>query len=297
MKKTNYFLSVVLIGALAACNGGSKELACPDESVPYVVTTIENVIPADSVNGFPEYVSLEKTQVDMNAFPKDADGAYILFCGKSMYGWRGYNKDTIPARWSIDSCTIKFKGRGEGEAQDDLGGDLIFAHKFKNFELTFEWKVAKGSNSGVFVLAQEIKDQPIYISAPEYQLLDNENHPDAKQGVNGDRQSASLYDMIPAVPQNAKPFGEWNTGSIIVYKGSVFYAQNGKTVVEYHLWTPQWTDLLQNGKFKPDKNGPFGTLAFKLLNNCGGDNHEGYIGLQDHSDDIWFRNIKIKITD
>ena len=99
--------------------------------------------------------------------------------------------------------------------------------------------------------------------------------------------------MIPAVPQNAKPFGEWNTGAIVVFKGSVFYKQNGKTVVEYHLWTPQWTDLLQKSKFS-QKAWP---LAFELLNNCGGDNHEGYIGFQDHNDDVWFRNIKIKITD
>jgi len=299
MKKVSYFVSVILIGALAACNSGSKELACPDESVPYVVTTTENIVPADSVNGFPEYTSLEKTQVDMKAFPKDADGAYILFCGKSLYGWRGYNKDTIPARWSLgQDGTLQLKGGGEGEAQDSTkGGDLIFAHKFKNFKLSFEWKMDTASNSGVFVLAQEIKGQPIYISSPEYQLLDNENHPDAKQGVNGDRQSASLYDMIPAVPQNAKPCGQWNTGSITVFKGSVFYEQNGKTVVEYHLWTPQWTDMLQKGKFKADKDGPFGTLAFKLLNNCGGDNHEGYIGLQDHGDNVWFRNIKIKVTE
>jgi len=298
MKKVSYFLSVVLVGALVGCGGGSKELACPDESVPYVVTTTENVIPADSVNGFPEYVSLEKTQVDLKAFPKDADGAYILFCGKSLYGWRGYNKDVVPSRWAIDTDgTLKITGGGEGEAQDNTGGDLIFAHKFKNFKLTFEWKMSKGANSGVFVLAQEIKDQPIYLSSPEYQLLDNENHPDANQGENGNRKSGSLYDMIPAVPQNANPFGQWNTGAIEVYQGSVFYSQNGKTVVEYHLWTPQWTNLLQNGKFKPDKNGPFGTLAFKLLNNCGGDNHEGYIGLQDHGNDVWFRNIRVKVTE
>ena len=291
MKKINYFLGVVLTGALVAC--GSKS-TCPDESVPYVVTTTENVVPADSVNGFPEYTLLEKTQVDLKAFKKDADGAYVLLCGNSLYGWRGYDKDTIPARWAIDKDgTLKLTGGGEGEAQDNKGGDLIFGYKFKNFELTFEWKMSKGANSGVFVLAQEVKDQPIYISSPEYQLLDNENHPDAKAGVNGDRQSASLYDMIPAVPQNAKPFGQWNTGSIIVYQGSVFYKQNGKTVVEYHLWTPQWTDLLQNGKFSKDK----WPLAFELLNNCGGDNREGYIGLQDHGNDVWFRNIKIKVTE
>ena len=182
------------------------------------------------------------------------------------------------------------------------GGDLIFAHKFKNFELELEWKVAKGSNSGILYLAQEItskdKDgndvlEPIYISAPEYQILDNANHPDAKLGKDNNRQSASLYDMIPAVPQNAKPFGEWNKAKIMVYKGTVVHGQNDENVLEYHLWTKQWTDLLQASKFSQDK----WPLAFELLNNCGGENHEGFIGMQDHGDDVWFRNIRVKVLD
>lgn len=135
--------------------------------------------------------------------------------------------------------------------------------------------------------------EPIYISSPEYQILDNANHPDAKMGKDNNRQSASLYDMIPAVPQNSKPFGEWNTGKIMVYKGTVVHGQNGENVVEYHLWTPQWTELLQASKFSQEK----WPLAFELLNNLGGTNREGYIGFQDHGDDVWFRNIKIKILD
>ena len=294
MKTISYFLSIALFGALVSCGG--SELACPDESVPYVIETEEIVVPANADNSCPEYTIIEKTQVDLNAFPKDNDGAIILFCGKSLYGWRAYNRDVIPARWIIDEAegALKLNGSGTGEGQEEDGGDLIFACKFKNFELTVDWKVSKGANSGIFYLAQEIKDQPIFISSPESQVLDNENHPDAKLGVDGNRQSSSLYDMIPAKPQNAKPFGEWNTTKIMVYKGTVVHYQNGEVVLEYHLWTPRWTEMLQNSKFKQGGDFP---VAFDLLNNCGGPNHEGYIGLQDHGDDVWFKNIKIKIME
>ncbi len=124
-------------------------------------------------------------------------------------------------------------------------------------------------------------------------MLDNANHPDAKLGVDGNRMSASLYDMIPAKPQNQKPFGEWNKAKILVYKGTVVHSQNDANVVEYHLWTPQWTEMLQNSKFSETA----WPLAFELLNNCGGENREGFIGFQDHGDDVWFRNIRVKPLD
>lgn len=218
----------------------------------------------------------------------------VLFDGTSTEGWRGYNQTELPARWSIEDGALKISGSGTGEGQTGKGGDIIFAdRKFANFELTFEWKVSKGGNSGVFFYAKELPGRPIYISAPEYQVLDNANHPDAKLGVDGNRQSASLYDMIPAVPQNSKYFGEWNTGKIMVYKGTVVHYQNDEAVLEYHLWTPQWKELLDNSKFSEEK----WPVAYELLLNVGGENHEGYIGLQDHGDDVWFRNIRIKILE
>ena len=100
--------------------------------------------------------------------------------------------------------------------------------------------------------------------------------------------------MIPAKPQNAKPIGEWNKGKIMVYKGTVVhYLNSDSPVVEYHLWTPAWKEMLDNSKFSKDK----WPLAYELLLNCGGENKEGFIGLQDHGDDVWFRNLRIKILD
>ena len=285
--------ALCLVFALASCSGGgsSKIAKAAEPWEEITIETVETVVPATEV--CPEYTILDKTQYCLSKFAMDEKEFYILFDGETFNGWRGYNRDDVPARWTIEDGAIKINGSGDGEAQRADGGDLIFGRKFKNFELTIEWKASKAANSGIFYLAQEIKDQPIYISSPESQVLDNDNHIDANMGVDGNRKSSSLYDMIPAVPQNANPFDEWNSTTIIVFKGTVIHKQNGVNVLEYHLWTPQWTELLQNSKFSQAK----WPLAFELLNNCGGENHEGYIGLQDHGDDVWFKNIKIKILD
>ncbi len=224
---------------------------------------------------------------DTNDTEMTNDEWITLFDGETFDGWRGYGRQDMPTAWTIEDGAIKINGSGRGEAGAKDGGDIIFDQKFKNFELTFEWKVAKGANSGVFYLAQEIEGEPIWKSSPEYQILDNANHPDAKLGKDGNRQSASLYDLIPATPQNSNPFEEWNTGGVLVYQGTVVHSQNGENVVEYHLWTPDWEEMVEGSKFKGWEN----------FINAGGDNQEGYIGLQDHGDDVWFRNIKVKVLD
>ena len=132
-------------------------------------------------------------------------------------------------------------------------------------------------------LVQESPEWPEpWKTGPEMQILDNERHPDAQAGKNGNRQAGSLYDLIPAVPQNAKPAGEWNTAEIKVYKGSVWHIQNGETVLEYHLWTPEFNALILDSKW-PAENPDWANIAT-----------EGYITLQDHGDDVWFRNIQIR---
>ena len=210
------------------------------------------------------------------------DGWVLLFDGKTFNGWRGYGKTAFPdSGWVIDDNALHCIESGMGEA-GGLGGDIIYDKKFKNFKLKMDWKISEGGNSGIFYLGQEVEGWPIWKTAPEMQVLDNINHPDAEMGVKGNRKAGSLYDLIPAVPQNAKPVGEWNSIEIMVWDGTVVHKMNGETVLEYHLWTDDWKNMIVNSKF-PELNPDWAKVA-----------KEGYIGLQDHGDAVWYRNIKIK---
>jgi len=208
------------------------------------------------------------------------DGWIVMFDGSSTEGWRNYAKETFPeGGWIIEDGALKCLGSGHGEAGGS-GGDIIYDQKFKDFNLKMEWKISEGGNSGIFYLAQELEGEPIWKSSPEMQVLDNEKHIDANLGKDGNRQAGSLYDLIPAVPQNAVAVGEWNEIEIIVYQGTVIHKQNGEVVLEYHLGTEDWNALIANSKFKTFPE--FGKYK------------AGYIGLQDHGNDVWYRNIKIK---
>jgi len=285
MKKTLIIASAALLFAAVSC--GQKK-AEPAGEVKFI----------DKGN----YALVEAPEIDLSELEQDEEGYYILFNGKDFTGWRGYGKDHVPTKWVIEDGCIKFCGTGGGEAQQGDGGDIIFTHQFQNFIFEFDWKVEKAANSGVFYLAKETatKDengeyqyQPIYISCPEYQILDNANHPDSFLGIDGNRKSASLYDMIPANPQNQNAFGEWNKGKIMVFQGTVVHYQNDANVLEYHLWTPRWNEMLQASKFS-EQNWP---LAYELLLNCGGDDHKGYFGFQDHGDVVYYRNVRVKLFD
>jgi len=236
-------------------------------------------------NAVPKKKEAMKEKSAMNALTNEekAQGWLLMFDGKTNEGWRGYNKPGFPAGWIIENGTLKCQDSGRGEAGATNGGDIIFAkQKFSNFHLKLEWKISEGGNSGVFYLGREVEGWEIYRTAPEFQLLDNDRHPDALLGKDGNRKASSLYDLIAAKPQNTKPAGEWNSIEIICYQGTVVHKQNGETVLEYHLWTPEWNALVKNSKF-PELNPDWANVA-----------KEGVIGLQDHGNAVWFRNIKIR---
>ena len=225
----------------------------------------------------------EKAAINTLTEKESKSGWILLFDGKTSNGWRGYNKTNFPSDWNIEDGAIHLKGSGNGEAGSVIGGDLVYGKKFANFHLKIEWKISEGGNSGIFYLAQEIPGKEIWRTAPEFQVLDNDRHPDAMLGKDGNRQAGSLYDLLPANPQNTKPAGEWNSAEILSYQGTIIHFQNGEKILEYHLWTPEWNALVAGSKF-PTYNPDWAKVA-----------KEGFIGLQDHGNDVWYRSIKIQV--
>ena len=209
------------------------------------------------------------------AAKKADDGQWVqLFDGKTLTGWRGYNKpDATETRWKVENGMMTIPGTGEGDTHGQR--DLITKETYDQFDLRWEWKIAQGGNSGVkyFVL----EDQPSAIGH-EYQMIDDERHPDAKIGPH--RQTAAFYDVFPAHDRPMKPAGEWNTSEVIVKGKHVTHMLNGKTVLEYDLESPALQAAVAKSKFKD-------IARF-------GKPQNGHILVQDHGDQVWYRKIEIK---
>ena len=208
------------------------------------------------------------------------EGWVLLFNGTDFSGWRQCNGTAMPKNWIIEENAMKvMTGEGKKPGEGSNGDVLYSVKKFKNFELSVDWKASKMANSGIFFNVREVPGKPIYYAAPEIQVLDNVDATDNKVASH---LAGSLYDMIAADPKTVHPAGQWNTIVIRVQNGKVTHIQNGVKVVEYELWTPEWDKLVANSKFKTFPGFTEGIAK------------EGYIGLQDHGYPVWFRNIKIR---
>jgi len=208
------------------------------------------------------------------------EGWVLLFNGKNFDGWRQVNGTTMPVNWTIEDDAMKvFTGEGKNPGQGSNGDILYKDKKYKDFELSIDWKASKMANSGIFYYVREVPGKPIYYAAPEVQVLDNK---DATDNKIDSHLAGSLYDLLPADPKTVNPAGEWNTCVIRVKDGKATISMNGTEVVKYTHWTPEWDDMVAKSKFKDFPGWTEGI------------DKTGYIGLQDHGYPVWFRNIKIR---
>ena len=205
----------------------------------------------------------------------DSAGWRPLFDGSNLDAWTGFQTDSIPAKWVVEDGALHFNPEVPGS-----GGDLVTAQDYDNFELSFEWKISECGNSGVIYLADvSDKYEAPWNTGPEYQILDNTCHPDAEEGA-GKRVAASNYDMNAPTADVVRPAGQWNQSLIKVDSSRVEHWLNGQMVVSYEIGSEEWKQNLAASKWTeyPD----YGTAR------------TGRIALQDHGNEVWYRNIRIR---
>jgi Domain of Unknown Function (DUF1080) len=223
----------------------------------------------------------EGNQLNTLTKKEKKDGWKLLFDGKSTNEWTGTKSNVFPEKgWVIEDGILTVLGSADDDHHSS-GGDIITKDQYGDFELSLEFKIPKGANSGIkYFVVNNFPNQKGNYLGLEYQIIDDENHADAKLGVNGNRTIASLYDLIPAKNKKVKPVGEWNHANIIVRGNHVEHWLNGGKVLEYDRRNNEFRKLVAASKYKDLKG--FGEMP------------EGHILLQGHGDTVHYRNIKIR---
>lgn len=221
-----------------------------------------------------------KAMINVLSQQEAKEGWRLLFNGKTVEGWRGAYMETFPGwGWKVANGNLIVEASGGGEAT--FGGDIVTVDEYSNFELKLDFMLSEGANSGIkyFVTEQQPRT-PGSAKGLEYQILDDARHPDAKLGINGNRTLASLYDLIPAKKEHVSPPGKWNQARILVKGRHVEHWLNGTKVLEYERGGAEFLKHKAESKFK-DLPG-FGEAE------------SGHILLQDHGNEVHYRNIKIR---
>jgi hypothetical protein len=212
-----------------------------------------------------------------------AGGWKLLFDGKTTAGWRGAHRGTFPdSGWMIENGALVVLPATGGEAKN--GGDIVTMDEYSNFDLQLEFQLTEGANSGIKYFVTEKEKPNGSAIGLEYQILDDERHPDAKLGNHeGSRTVASLYDLIKAENKTVKPMGEWNAARIVSKRQHVEHWLNGGKVLEYERGSEDFRKLVAESKYKIWEN--FGEAP------------QGHILLQDHGNRVAFRNIRIRVLE
>ncbi len=221
-------------------------------------------------NPYDRLLTLQENQPNGLTVAEIANGWISLFDGATTQGWRGYRQEAFPSEgWDVSDGALH-------KIADGGGGDITTLEPYRNFDFSFEWKVAPGANSGIMYRVSESEERS-YHTGPEYQVLDDDRHKDGKSPLTS---AASIYALFPAENKRLKPVGEFNTGKIVLKDNTIEHYLNGDLVVTMEIESQEWKDKISGSKFKKWPN--FGTIP------------AGHIVIQDHGDDVWFRNMKIK---
>ncbi len=225
--------------------------------------------------------STQTTEYQNNSLTKDEikEGWKLLFDGESTVGWHSYQKNAVGAAWKAQDGTLMLDNSNKDDRGRIIGGgDLVTDNEYENFELKLEWKISPCGNSGLmFNVSEDASFGAPYHTGPEMQVLDNTCHPDAKIITH---RAGDLYDLIACSEETVKPAGEWNEIKIRIDRGISEFWMNGTKVVEFTMWNDEWNRMVAESKFKSWKS--FGQMR------------KGKLVLQDHTDPVWFRNIKIR---
>lgn len=250
----------LLLALMAACNDAENKT----ETETPKTDTVNNTPATPAVNALTD--------------AEKSEGWALLFDGTSKNGWHVYNKKSDGAAWKIEGDALYLDSNYKVDGKRAGGGDLVTDEEYENFELSLEWKIGKGGNSGIiFLVNEDAKYDATYYTGPEMQVLDNTGHKDAD--INKHR-AGDLYDLVAGAPETVKPVGEWNHVRIVINKGALEFYLNGSKIVTTTLWDDAWKKMVAGSKFKAWKD--FATFK------------KGRIALQDHGDPVWYRNIKIK---
>lgn len=211
---------------------------------------------------------------------EEQDAGWVaLFDGQTLNGWHSYGKSAPGSAWKVDDGAIHLDASNKQSYQTNGGGDLVTDNEYENYDLKLEWKIAPNGNSGIIINTKEdtTKYKESWYTGMEMQVLDNDGHPDGKIPKH---RAGNLYDLIAVTKETVKPVGEWNAVEIVNNRGKLDFYLNGEHVVDTRMDDDNWRNLIANSKFKdmPD----FARFS------------RGRIGLQDHGNDVWFRNIRIK---
>ncbi|MCU0451088.1 MAG: DUF1080 domain-containing protein [Bernardetiaceae bacterium] len=263
------FSMMALALGLAACAGSSQTETPADPTAAQTPTD-----PVAAPLTFNTLTEAEKQE-----------GWQLLFDGTSLDQWRGAYLDSLPAKgWRVENGEIIVQEAGGGEST--FGGDLVTKAQYAEFELKFEFMLTDSANSGVKYFVVEHQPKPAGSAfGLEFQVLDDAKHPDAKKGRDGNRTVGSLYDLMTAQGKTVNPIGQWNQGHIIVKGKQVEHWLNGAKVVAFERGSEAFRTLVAQSKYAApeyNKNGRFGEAE------------KGHLLLQDHGDEVHYRNLKIK---